>query len=235
MKEHEMTTTFPQPTVATAARPTARTRWPLIGVAAGVLGVLGTLAFDLHVGDGNTHVGSAADVARLSQTKAHLSIVCGFLAVALLLAFAAAWRTHVEPRVPNSVAARLVSAGFTSAAGALALGYGWKGALAVYLPGGSDDSRGFDTDGLYVLQVLNDFGSFIGWLGVTVGAAGIAWMALRERTVSRWIGVVSLLPVIAVVGMVGATGLPGFPGVVSPIWLVVTSLGLYFGKSTIAR
>jgi hypothetical protein len=69
--------------------------------------------------------------------------------------------------------------------------------MAIYLPGGMDASRGFDTEGLYVLYVLNDFGSFVGWLGVSVAAGGIAWMALRERTVSRWIGTVSLVPVLA--------------------------------------
>jgi hypothetical protein len=137
--------------------------------------------------------------------------------------------------VPASTAARVVSGGLTAAAGALALGYGWKGALAVYLPGGMDASRGFDQEGLYVLYVLNDFGSFIGWLGVTIAAGAVAWMALRERTVSRWIGFVSLVPVLAVVTFTGLTGLPGFPGVVSSAWLVVAGLGLAFGRSTIAR
>jgi hypothetical protein len=97
--------------------------------------------------------------------------------------------------------------------------------FAVYLPGGMDDTS-FDQAGLYVIYVLNDFGSFIGWLGVAVAAGAVAWMALWERTISRWIGVVSLIPVIGVVGMTVVFGLPGFPGVVMPIWLVVVSLGL---------
>jgi len=68
-----------------------------------------------------------------------------------------------------------------------------------------------------------------------VVAGAIVWMALRERTVSRWIGFVSLVPVVAVTAFTGLTGLPGFPGVVSPAWLVVAFLGLAFGRSTIAR
>jgi hypothetical protein len=53
--------------------------------------------------------------------------------------------------------------------------------------------------------------------------------------VSRWIGAVSLLPVVAVTAFVGATGLPGFPGVISPLWMVVAFAGLAFGRSTISR
>ena len=93
----------------------------------------------------------------------------------------------------------------------------------------------FDKDGLYVLYLLNDFGSFIGWLGVTIAAGAIAWMAFRERTVSRWIGVVSLVPVLAVTAFTVGTGLPGFPGVVSPLFMVIAFTGLALGKSTITR
>ena len=56
-----------------------------------------------------------------------------------------------------------------------------------------------------------------------------------SRTVSRWIGVVSLVPVLAVSAFAIGTGLPGFPGVVSPAYLVVAFAGLAFGRSTISR
>jgi hypothetical protein len=167
---------------------------------------------------------------------AHASLVAGYLTVTLLVVLAATWRRHVEPRVASSTAARVVSHGLLISAAALTLGYGWKGAMAVYLPGGlNGKTGGFDREALYVMYVLNDFGSFIGWLGVTIAAGAIAWMAFRERTVSRWIGVVSLVPVLAVTGFAVATGLPGFPGVVSPLFMVVAFTGLAFGKSTITR
>ena len=140
----------------------------------------------------------------------------------------------MEPRVASSTAALVVSNGLLISAAALTLGYGWKGAMAVYLPGGMDDGL-FDKEGLYILYMLNDFGSFIGWLGVTIAAGAIAWMAFRERTVSRWIGVVALVPVLAVTAFTVGTGLPGFPGVVSPLFMVVAFAGLAFGKSTITR
>lgn len=208
----------------------SRSRWPLVGVAAGVTGFIATLVTDLHPSNDAT-----MDVVdEVSQGKAHVSIVAGYLTVALLVVLAAAWRRHVEPRVAGSTAARVVSNGILISAAALTLGYGWKGAMAVYLPGGMDEGA-FDKEGLYVLYMLNDFGSFIGWLGVTIAAGAIAWMSLRERTISRWIGVVALVPVLAVTAFTVGTGLPGFPGVVSPVFMVVAFAGLAFGKSTITR
>lgn len=210
-------------------------RWPLIGVAAGITGFVATLVTDIHVNDASERATSAF-VEEISRGKAHASLVAGFLTVALLVVLASAWRRAVEPRVPNSTAARVVPNGILISAAALTLGYGWKGAMAIYLPGGiNGETGGFDTEGLYTMYVLNDFGSYIGWLGVTIAAGAVAWMSLRERTISRWIGIVSLLPVLAVTAMAVMTGLPGFPGLVSPIFLMVAFAGLAFGKSTITR
>ena len=76
------------------------------------------------------------------------------------------------------------------------------------------------------------------WRDATLAAAAIlavAWMGLKERLVSRWIGAFSILPVLTVVLTVGLFGLPGFPGVVSGLWLVVTFAGLALGRSPINR
>jgi hypothetical protein len=204
-----------------------RERWPLVGVAAGLFGILGTLVTDIHVeGDGTRgDVVTMADVGKIDQQLAHFSIVSGFIAVTLLLALAALWRKTVEPLAPASVAARIVTQALTGAAGALSLGYGWKGASAIYHADGMDADT-YDEMGLYVYYILNDFGSYIGWFGVTVAAGAVAWMSLKERVLPLWIGIWSLVPVLAVIGFTGGTGLPGFPGVVSPIWMVVTFAGL---------
>jgi hypothetical protein len=226
-----MSTTHPETSGRTADRlESTRSRWPLIGTAAGITGFIATLVTDIHPANEAT-IDIVDDV---SQGKAHASIIAGYVTVALLVVLAAAWRRHVEPRVASSTAARVVSNGILISAAALTLGYGWKGAMAVYLPGGMDEGA-FDKEGLYVLYMLNDFGSFIGWLGVTIAAGAIAWMALRDRTISRWIGVVAVLPVLAVTAFTVGTGLPGFPGMVSPLFLVVAFTGLAFGKSTITR
>lgn len=209
-------------------------RWPLVGIAAGAVGMVATLFTDIHPDAYFDKLTTAEVLDDVSRTTAHVGLVAGYVTVGLLLVLAAAWRVHVIPRVSASVAAQVVPAGLTAAAGALALGYGYKGMLAIYLPGGVNEET-FDTAGLYIAYLLNDFGGYIGWLGVTVSALAVAWMSLRERTVSRWIGIFTLLPILAICVLSGGMGIPGFPGVVMPLWLVVTSVGLTFGKSPIVR
>ncbi|WP_148570966.1 hypothetical protein [Nocardioides caldifontis] len=231
-----MTTTIPTPT-ATQADTTrrGRGRWPLVGVAAGVGAIVATLVLDIHPTDwslDDPYTGEVVD--QLSSGKAHASVVVGYVVVGLLLVLAAAWRRHVEPRAEQSTAARVVPLGLTAAAGALSLGYGWRGALGLYSSGGQEEG-GFDRAGLYVYYVLNDFGAYIGYLGLTVAALAVAWMALKERLVSRWIGAFSLVTTLPVFLTVGLFGLPGFPGVVSGLWLVVTCAGLAFGRSAVNR
>jgi hypothetical protein len=220
---------FDAPASSTIAdRGSARSVWPWVGAAAGILGFIGTLLGDIHVeSDAGAEPMTLAAVGEISQRAAHLSIVSGFLAVTLLLVLAAMWRGAVEPRLPGSTAARVVTQGLTAAAGALMLGYGWKGASAIYHADGMDHGT-YDEMGLYIYYILNDFGSYIGWFGVTVAAGAVAWMSLRERVLPRWIGIWSCVPVLAVVGFTGGTGLPGFPGVVSQIWMVVAFAGLAF-------
>ncbi|WP_232677452.1 hypothetical protein [Nocardioides sp. R-C-SC26] len=228
-----ISTPAPSHSPVNAGSTLGRGRWPLLGVAAGVGAIVGTLVLDIHPTSWNADDTYTVDVVdEISSGKAHASVVVGYITVALLLVLAAAWRRHVEPRALASTAARVVPLGLTAAAGALSLGYGWRGALGLYL---GNEEGAFDKQGLYVLYVLNDFGAYIGYLGVTVAAGAVVWMSLRERLVSRWIGIFSILPILPVVVTVAAFGLPGFPGVSSGLWLIVAFAGLAFGKSTINR
>ena len=209
-------------TVRDASRPA----WPWVGVGAGITGFIATLLTDIHVStDGSDEVTTMAIVEQINQRNAHISIVAGFITVALLLVLAASWRGTVERTLPGSNAARVVTQGLTAAAGALMLGYGWKGASAIYHADGMDAGT-YDEMGLYIYYILNDFGSYIGWFGVTVAAGAIAWMSLRERVLPLWVGIWSCVPVLAVLGMTGGTGLPGFPGVTSQIWMIVAFTGM---------
>jgi hypothetical protein len=210
-----------------------RSRWPLYGAAAGVFGFVATLILDGRTSGDDVSI-SHDLFTDLDPMAYRLSMITGYVAVVLLLVLAASWRRRVEPRVPGSTAAHFVPMALVASAAGLTYGYAWKGALGLYMPGGPE-AGSYDDQGLYVYFLLNDFGSFIGWLGVVAAAGAVAWMALRERTVSRWIGVVSLLPVIQTTAMVVGLGVPGVPGLLAPLWLVVTGIGLTFGKSTIAR
>lgn len=224
------------PTLDRATTPEGgrRARWPLFASAAGLLGFVGTIALDGRI---MIEDGVKLDhelFADLNPMTYRLSMIVGYLAVVMLLMLAANWRRRVEPRLPGSTAAHLVPFGLVASAAGLTYGYGWKGALGNYMPGGMEEGA-YDDSGLYVYYLLNDFGAWIGWLGVVVVAGAIAYMALKERTVSRWIGAIALVPVVQTTLMVVGIGVPGVPALLGPIWLFVTGLGLYFGKSTITR
>lgn len=229
-----MTTVDPTATDASSASSDRRPRWPWIGVAAGVLGTCATLLADIRSGVQETNGVDARVLDEVSRGMAHFGLVTGFACVSLLLVLAASWRRRVEPRMAGSIAAAVIAPALTASAAGLTYGYAWKGAMAIYLPQGLDE-KSFTTDGLFVYFMLNDFGGFIGWLGVVVAAGAMVWLSLRERVVSRWIGWFSLLPVLAVTAFAGVTGLPGFQGVVGPVWLVIAFLGLALGRSTLTR
>lgn len=227
-----MTQLDTHPSSAPAAAP-SRARWPLYAVAAGAFGFVATLILDGRTSGSDVEVSDAL-FQDLSPLPYRLSMLAGYAAVVALLLLAASWRRHVEPRLTASTAAHVVPLGLLASAAGLTYGYGWKGALGLYMPGGLEEGS-YDTQGLYVYFLLNDFGSFIGWLGVVVAAGAVAWMGLRERTVSRWIGVVSAVPVLQTTLMLVGLGVPGVPGLLAPLWLVVTGLGLTFGRSAISR
>ena len=229
-----MTQTHTLDPVAADRTTRARPKWPLIGAAAGLLGYVATLVLDGRTTGGDDVAISEKLFTDLSPVVYRLSMITGYIVVILLLAFAASWRRRIEPRVPGSTAAHLVPLGLVASAAGLTYGYAWKGALGNYMPGGFEEGL-YDTQGLYVYYLLNDFGSFIGWLGVVIAAGAVAWMGLRERTVARWLGVFSVLPVLATTAMVVGMGVPGVPGLFGPLWLVVAGLGLTFGRSTITR
>lgn len=73
---------------------------------------------------------------------------------------------------------------------------------------------------------LGHHGDLGGWAGIMAAAAALAWMAGRERSVSRPVGALSAL---------AAAVVPAAPAVAGPAWLLVVGLGLAFGRSTISR
>lgn len=201
-------------------------RWALWGTAAGVLGFVAHLASDPQgsLTPQQRRTGAQA-LDLVSRGSYHAGAVAGFLAVGCLLVFAVGWRRWAEHDAPELLAARLVPAALSASAGAMIVGYGFKGALAVYLPGGLD-AGDYPAEGLYALFMINDLAPFFAWWGVAVAAAGVAWLAFRERLVVRWVGAVSVVAVVSPLGFLVATGLTGFAGVVTPLWLILASIGV---------
>jgi len=211
-----------------------RQYWPLWATAAGALGYVATLGLEGRTTGPDDVTISDKLFTDLNPLVYRFSMIVGYIAVVVLLITAAQWRRRVEPRVSASTAAHLVPLGLVASAAGLTYGYGWRGSLGAYMPGGQEEGL-YDTEGLYVLFLLNDFGTYIGWLGVIVSAGAMVWMGVRERTVSRWLGWFSLIPVVATAGMVAGLGVAGIPGLWAPLWLVVAGLGLTFGRHTITR
>lgn len=195
--------------------------WPVWGVAAGVLGPIGHMFGDL-----TTERSSGVEViGALDRSVYHIGVVAGLFAVFCLLIFAAGWRRWADADESTSLTAGIVPLALTASAGAMILGYGLKGMLAIYLPGGINEGE-FGQEGLYTIYMLDDLAPFIAWYGVAMAAAAVTWLSLRERRLPIWIGVVSLLLTLVPVAMLVVTGLSGFPGVVQPLWLIVVSIGL---------
>jgi hypothetical protein len=210
-----------------ATRVGTQWQWPLWGVAAGVLGYIGHLITDDNPVSNDRRLSVEEVVASLDRGNYHVGVVAGMLAVFCLLVYIAGWRRWADRQMDDSLAASVVSLAMTASAGAMILGYGFKGALAVYLPGGMDDGS-HTTEGLYSLFMFLDFAPYIAWYGVAMAAAAMAWLSLKERQLPVWFGVLSAIFVIVPFGYLVATGLPGFPGVVDPLWLIITSIGLAF-------
>jgi hypothetical protein len=215
------------------------TAWPLWAVLSGIAGTIGTVATDLRpdaeteaIANGESHAVVPADMIGLDPTLARIGFLAGLLSILALIVFAAAWRRHVETLFSRSTAARVVSIGFIASAGALILGYGWRGALANYL---GPEAGLYGEEGLFVYYMLTDFGAYIPWTGLVASAIALAWMAWIERNVSRVLGTFTAVLGIGALGAVVVSGVPGLPGILMPFWLAVTGIWLAVGRSRITQ
>lgn len=215
-----------------APRPRA---WPLAGALAGLLGSIATLFLDSRVGEPNNldYTITVADLPDLESGIMRVGGIVGYLAVGALVVFAALWHRRVVQRFGGSVGAAVVQYGLVGAIGTLTFAYGWKGALGNYGPGATEAGT-YDDTGMYAYYILNDFGPFIAWLPALVALGGLAYMAFRERLVSRVLGGFALVLCAAGYLAVAATGVPGLPFVAAP-GLFVACLWLSFGRSVITR
>ena len=206
--------------------PTRTNRWALWGIGAGLLGVIANMVTDPIVALTDAQKRQGASVLEhVHRALFQVGAVTGILAVACVLAFAAGWRQWSERHGAPTSAARLVGLGLVASAGAMIIGYGLKGSLAIYLPGGIN-AHTYPDQGLYTLFMMNDSLPYLAWWGVIVAAGSIAWLALRERLVVRWVGAISVLAVLAAFTWLALTGLADFAGIVGPVWLAIASVGL---------
>ncbi len=197
--------------------------WHLWGVVAGVGGIVANLVTDDQNGLTDEQVRSGAGVVQhLDRTGYRIGVVAGWVAIAALIVAAAGWQRIARRKSDEDLAWQIVPLGLVAAAGALTVGYGFKGALAEYLPGGANENA-FDVHGLYTMFVINDNAPWVGWWGVVVAAGACAWIALVRRRLPVVLGILSalalLLPVVVLFG-IGAAATAGLTG---PVWLAIAS------------
>lgn len=236
MKERNHVTT---PDTTTTPKPARQRLWALWGAAAGLLGFVGTIIFDVRpeseiiaADKGEPFILDPSYMSELTRMPSYLGFLFGFAAVAAMLVFQGAWKRWVEHRFPESIAARVVSGGLIASAAGLTFAYGWKGALANYGYDGPEKGL-YGDDGLFVYYMLTDFGAYIPWLGVLVAAGALAWMAWRERLVSRVLGTISGLYFLFIWAMYIVMGVPGLAGPLGGLYLLFASLWIAFGRSRI--
>jgi len=218
-----MTATLTSTAPTTTGR---RNSWALWGSAAGLCGVLTNFVLTQPVGEALTKKGDAtAIVAELSRTTYHLGAITGFAAVVCLLFFAAGLSRWGRAQASDSLALRVAPMGLLASAGALIAAYGVKGQLAAYLDGGFNGNV-HTVESQFSMFLLDDLAGYFGWFGVTVTAGCLAWLALRERLVVRWVGALGALAVLAATLFLLVFGFTGFSGVVAPVFLLIAGIGL---------
>ena len=172
-------------------------------------------------------------IGQLDRASFHIGVIAGWLAIAELLVTAAGWQ-RIAHRADGHLAWQVIPFGLVAAAGALLLGYGNKGALAEYLPGGSNENS-FDDAGLYSMFVFNDNGPWVPWWGVVFAAAGVAWLSFRGRRLPLWLGIFSAVVVLLPTVVLGGTGAVAGAGVIAPLWITVASIWLMFAGEPVTR
>jgi hypothetical protein len=229
------TSTRTVPPAAEAGRTRRFTAWPLLITACGVLGVAALFTEGRPDANGSDfdYPFTAEHVLEVDYLIYRVSGVLGYLLALLLLVTAAVWRHRVERRFDGSVGATLVSLGVIATAALVALAYGWRGAIGTYFPGGAEEGT-YDTEGLYNYFVMTDFSPYIAFVPLLASAYGLAWMAFRERLVSRVLGAAAALLATALILAVILTGVPGLPAMIV-LGLAVAGVWLAVGNSAITR
>ncbi len=230
------TTTRPVPAPQTAAPASAperavggRSRWALFGLAGAVAGFASSLAALPDVSEEQARRGISV-IDQLESGSYRVGFLLGLVSVGCLFVAATGWRRWAEDHAPRDLAARLVGQGLAATATINVIFTGIMGAMAIYLPGGSDEGV-VSRQHIFTNFVLLDFGSLLGWWGAAVSAVAVAVLAFRRPALlPRWMGVVSVLLLLPPVALAVLTGLPGFVGLTLPIWLAVVSTGMALSR-----
>jgi len=207
-------TTAPSDPAESARNSTA---WAWWGVPAGIAGLAGNFISTHGVLSDTDAAEAVGSVARASY---HVGTVLGLVSFASLLLLAAGWRRWGAGR---GLAQQAIAPALTVTATLVLFGAGLRGAMAEYLPGGTNENT-FDDAGLYALFIVHDTAPWFAWWGVLMMAALVAFMSLAGQGFPRWLGVLSIAALAMPTAVVAGSGAVAAAGFIGPVWLVVFSI-----------
>ena len=224
-----MSTTYDPTTTGTGTRdPDTRAAgrgWVLAGTAAGVLGIVGTVASGMvdAVYDPDVSGDPAAIVDRLADKLPEILVfhTATMLSCVLLVVFAVGLHRQLVRRTgPDSLLPGVAAAGLGLVAVAQLLGAGLTTEFAFAV---ADDAD------LVLPESAAFFNHWIGTIPWLWGGAGLAGLALaraaRQGAYARWLGIASLV-LGGITALFLISPLQYMAGMTGPVWLVVVSLGL---------
>jgi hypothetical protein len=211
------------------ATPTVRPRWALVGLAAGVAGLVGVGA---SIATGAVYeeeiAGDAVAITdRLSEMVPQILVfhVATMVSALLLVVFAAGLRRELVHRLGAETLLPSVAAnGLMLVAVAQLMG---TGLTTEFVFGVSDPD-------LLVPETAAFFGHWIGtipwvWGGAGLTALALAVAALRHGAFARWIGWTSAV-LGGLVTLFAVSPLQYMAGMVGPLWLTLASAGLVLSR-----
>jgi hypothetical protein len=209
---------------------TAGRTWAVWGIVTGVAALVANLLFNDQNSLSDAQMASGAGVIEhLDRTNYQVGVVAGWVAIVGLVVLAAGWYRITRNIGDDHLAWTVIPFSLAIAAAALIPGYGLKGALAEYLPGGANEDN-FPAEGVYTMFVMHDNAPWVGWWAVLFAAGAVAWLTFRRRgSFPLWLGIVSALPLLHATVVLIGIGAVAIPGLTAPLWLLVPSLWLLFG------
>lgn len=203
--------------------------WPLAGVAAAVLGALGSFILGWDPDEGITKAGTDAIYREAGEHGSAIRIGAslGFVAVGALFVFAAGFTRELSRRAPDSLAVPVTRMAFGATAACLIFSFGLKHVLAGGVPGGIDETFYTPVD-VEVLSLLVSQMQYAAWWGIMIAAAAAAVLAFSgPRVLPRWFGIVSAALAGLSIGVTLLIGLPYSAGLLAPPWLLAAAVAAY--------
>jgi hypothetical protein len=225
-----------RPVARSEVRQSLDGRWPLAGavaaVSAGAFALFSSTLLDDEVAAQGS--GAVYEAIADSGTVFHVGIVTGFTAVVALAVFGAGFLRFLAARAPQgSLAEPVARLGLGATVATVAVAAALKAIVRGGLPSHVDHGM-YTQESVATLQILVDQFQYAAFWGMTLVMGAVAVLSLAHRVLPRWYGALCALFTVFVVLMTGVLGLPYSAGLVTPLFLVATTVVLLRLRSRLA-